>query len=595
MDIKKRVEPPRTLNNLRKASSTVRRTRATVRKGATTKKNVEKQVQNNSGENESTYASQTTMRAAKEVRKRVIKASYKGFVRLYKARDARRRYKAKASAKYEPSTALRLNERNASARGASTIKPRGQIANGHKQVPSPLSKQTLHTRQKTAFRKSVVRNNFQKFQQTAKTVKQGLSAAFNGAMAVFRGGKSIMLLIGAAGGNLAMIACVVALVAAILSPFAFLFSGNTSVDDYPSLAEVASDINTEYTAKFQSIINDHDDVDEIEIKDYEIDSANYVAINWKDILSIWSVNNDIYRGEKKTDEELIEIDPDKPVEQEELPYVMTDKNVTSLTNMFWEFNDITYEVKNEEVEVDPGASPAPSSSKSTVSTQQAYIPDPTPSPSPTPETKTVKTLIITPVSKDYLWGADHYSFDDDQREWLEDLMSDKYQKEWSMLLLGIVGTEMTDVQKQLLESLPAGPGATIALNASTRLGHPYSKQKRGQGLYVDCSYLARWCYREAGYDWFTPATAAEQARWCDNNDYVVERSKLKAGDLLFYSFAKNGRYKNVSHVAVYVGRAKDGKEYMIDASSSNGFVVYREVFTDNNLVMCGRPLMYLNK
>jgi len=468
------------------------------------------------------------------------------------------------------------------------INPRLRIAGGQNIVPTSLSKQTIQTRQKNAFRKNAIQNHIERTQKTVQTAKRGLEAIIKGTRAVFRGAKALWLLVGAAGGQVALVVCVVAIVAAILSPFAFLFGGNNSVDDHPSLAEVAGDINTQYTAKFKSIINDHDDVDEIEIRDYEIDSANYVANNWKDILSIWSVNNDMYRGEKKTDEELQEIDPDEPVEPEELPYVMTVQNVRSLTNMFWTMNEITYEIKTKKIEVDeessPTATPRPSRSPS---------PSASPSPKPTPKTKTIKTLIITPVSRDYLWGADNYSFDDDQREWLEDLMSDKFQKEWSKLLLGIVGTEMSDVQRQLLESLAAGPGATIAYNASTRLGHPYSKAKRGQGLYVDCSYLARWCYREAGYDWFTPATAAEQGRWCHNHGFVVERSSLQAGDLLFYSFAKNGRYRNISHVAVYIGRASDGKEYMIDASSSNGFVIYRELFSDKNLVMCGRPLMYL--
>lgn len=503
-------------------------------------------------------------------------------------------------------TVTNLNERNPSAgharaqngtgrKDAPAIKTRIQTSTSQKEIPTSLKNKTVHAKKRNAFRKNSIRNHVERTRRAVKTAKKGFEAIVNGAMAVFRGGKTIWLFIAAAGGNVVVVACIVVIVAAILSPFAFLFGGNNSVDAHPSLAEVSSDINAEYTAKFKSIIDDHDDVDEIEIRDYEIDSANYVASNWKDILSIWSVNNDIYRGEEKTDNELEEIDPDKPDEQEELPYIMTDHNITLLTNMFWQMNDITYEIKTEKVEVDPGTTPKPTATpKPSQSPKPSSSPSASSSPEPTPKTKTIKTLIITPISRDYLWGADNYNFDDDQREWLEDLMGDQFAKEWSMLLLGITGAEMTDMQKQLLEGLPAGSGATIAYNASTRLGHPYSKAKRGQGLYVDCSYLARWCYREAGYDWFTPATAAEQARWCNNSGYVVERSKLKAGDLLFYSFAKNGRYKNISHVAVYIGRAKDGKEYMIDASSSNGFVIYREVFSDKNLVMCGRPLMYLD-
>lgn len=648
MDIKKRVDVKpkkleRTVKTFTRATKAVNKAQTVVRKGANAKKSADRQAQN-SGENEGAYATNRTMQSVKDVRKRAIKAPYKALKKeMYRRQKNSVRFNV--SGGHEPTSALRLSERNSAherarsgtgrrdppaiktrsqtsagrqetvsrlnERNASTgqarvrngtgrkeapaIKTRLQTSASQKEIPASLKNQTIHAKKRNAFRKNSIKNHVERTRRAVKSAKKGFEAIVNGAMAVFRGGKTIWLLIAAAGGNVVVVACIIAIVAAILSPFAFLFGGNNSVDEHPSLAEVANDINAEYTAKFKSIIDDHDDVDEIEIRDYEIDSANYVASNWKDILSIWSVNNDIYRGEKKTDDELQEIDPDKPAEQEELPYIMTDHNITLLTNMFWQMNDITYEIKTEKVEVDQDTTPEPTATpKPSQSPKPSSSPSATSSPEPTPKTKTVKTLIITPISRDYLWGADNYNFDDDQREWLEDLMGDQFAKEWSMLLLGITGTEMTDTQKQLLEDLPTGPGATIAYKASTRLGHPYSKAKRGQGLYVDCSYLARWCYREAGYDWFTPATAAEQARWCNNNGYVVERSELKAGDLLFYSFAKNGRYKNISHVAVYIGRASDGKEYMIDASSSNGFVIYREVFSEKNLVMCGRPLMYLN-
>lgn len=590
MDIKKKVDCgpktfDRTIKTYSRVSGTANKVRSNVQKGMKAKKEAENQLQK-SGENEGAFASNKTMQAAKEARKRAIKAPYKAL----KNEMARRRRNTMRGGEWEsPTSALRLNEAKTSTRTNTSpgVKTRLHVTDGR-------AVKTLHAKRQNAFRRSTVKNYIKRTQRAAQTAKKGFEAVINGAMAFVRVSKSLFLLIGAAGGQVVFILCIAALIAAILSPFAFLFGGNNSIDDYPSLAEVANDINDEYTAKFNTIIADHDEVDEVQIKDYEIDSAQYVASNWKDILSVWSVNNDIYRGEKKTDDELEEIDPQKPVEQDDLPYVMTDQNVGSLTNMFWQMNDITYEIKTEEVEVDPNAPPTPSSTSSKVTPQGPYIPDPTPMPEPTPETETIKTLIITPVSKDYMWGADNYNFDDEQREWLDELMSDKYQKEWSLLLLGIVGTEITEVQKDLLAHLK-GPGAIIAYNASTRLGHPYSKQKRGQGLYVDCSYFARWCYLEADFKWFTAATAAEQARWCDKNGCVVERKKLQAGDLLFYSFAKNGRYKNISHVAVYIGRASDGKEYMIDASSSNGFVIFREVFTDKSLVMCGRPLMYLDK
>ena len=54
--------------------------------------------------------------------------------------------------------------------------------------------------------------------------------------------------------------------------------------------------------------------------------------------------------------------------------------------------------------------------------------------------------------------------------------------------------------------------------------------------------------------------------------------------MIFYSFTSNGRYKNISHVAVYVG---DGK--VVEALNENSGVVYRDVASVGKIVVIGRP------
>ena len=100
----------------------------------------------------------------------------------------------------------------------------------------------------------------------------------------------------------------------------------------------------------------------------------------------------------------------------------------------------------------------------------------------------------------------------------------------------------------------------------------------------DCSYFAK----QAGVSNFTAATAAEQARYCVDNNLCVLYSNLQPGDLIFWSFKNNGRYKNISHVGMY---ASNG--YVIDASSSRGMVVYRPVFGESSIVCCGRSTALL--
>jgi len=137
--------------------------------------------------------------------------------------------------------------------------------------------------------------------------------------------------------------------------------------------------------------------------------------------------------------------------------------------------------------------------------------------------------------------------------------------------------------EQLYYDLPQGEkGSEVVKLAMSRLGDPYSQAKRGRGNYIDCSYLSMWCYRQIGIA--IPGTAAEQARFCVNNGLTVAKKDLVAGDLVFWSHERNGRFMNITHVGVYAGSGK-----VIDASSTKGVVVYRNLFEANKQVLYGRP------
>lgn len=131
--------------------------------------------------------------------------------------------------------------------------------------------------------------------------------------------------------------------------------------------------------------------------------------------------------------------------------------------------------------------------------------------------------------------------------------------------------------------LPASDaGNRVVELAMSRLGHPYSQAYRGVGNYVDCSYLTLWCYGQVGI--VLPGTAAEQAQYMVENNRTVAYEDLLPGDLVFWSYKPNGRFMNITHVGIYAG---DGK--IVDASSSKGKVVYRNIFDMNKQVLYGRP------
>ncbi|WP_085170993.1 C40 family peptidase [Paenibacillus barengoltzii] len=79
-------------------------------------------------------------------------------------------------------------------------------------------------------------------------------------------------------------------------------------------------------------------------------------------------------------------------------------------------------------------------------------------------------------------------------------------------------------------------------------------------------------------------TAAEQARFCVENGLTVSAADLVPGDLVFWSYENNGRFMDITHVGIYAG---DGK--VVDASSSRGQVVFRDLFDSDKQVLFGRP------
>ena len=119
-------------------------------------------------------------------------------------------------------------------------------------------------------------------------------------------------------------------------------------------------------------------------------------------------------------------------------------------------------------------------------------------------------------------------------------------------------------------------GSKAVKNALAKLGKPYSQAKRDSGDHYDCSSLTYYAYKEAGItlSYHGSNTAASQGKLLSDRGCEIDYEDIQPGDLIFYSFTRNGRYKNISHVAVYVGNG-----YLVDASSSKGCVVFRPVYS----------------
>lgn len=129
--------------------------------------------------------------------------------------------------------------------------------------------------------------------------------------------------------------------------------------------------------------------------------------------------------------------------------------------------------------------------------------------------------------------------------------------------------------------------AVAAVQAAQRkLGYPYSQARRDSGIAYDCSSMVYWSYLEAGVN-IDPAdghTAASIARYLEGTGRGISGGDLRPGDLIFYSYKKNGRYKNISHVAMVAGNGM-----MVHASSSKKMVAMTGVTLDR-AVAIARPV-----
>ena len=134
--------------------------------------------------------------------------------------------------------------------------------------------------------------------------------------------------------------------------------------------------------------------------------------------------------------------------------------------------------------------------------------------------------------------------------------------------------------------VPGETGNAAVDLALTKLGTPYSQEFRNQEGYFDCSSFTYWVYSQLGIrlQYGGSNTAAAQGQYITENHLAVSYNDLAPGDLIFYSFETNGRYMNISHIAIYAGNG-----YVVDASSSRDKVVYRPIYGQSSIVLCGRP------
>lgn len=203
-------------------------------------------------------------------------------------------------------------------------------------------------------------------------------------------------------------------------------------------------------------------------------------------------------------------------------------------------------------------------------------------------TEEKSVLYVNVILKDYKQMIEFYHFDKNQTEVLELLMGSG-----DFALSGYVGgsSELSsklsesDIQ-EIVKDIKEPASLAACRYALQRVGYPYSQAHRDSGSYYDCSSLAFYAWQEAGIDlrYGGAYTAASEAQGLEEAGGIVPYDSMQPGDLIFYSYCKNGRYKNISHVAIYVGNGK-----VVEAKNEQYGVVYGDIPSLESIVRIGRP------
>ena len=368
-----------------------------------------------------------------------------------------------------------------------------------------------------------------------KLLAKAIAAAVKAAATAI---KSLVAVIAAGGWVVIVIIIVVGAILFIVnSSFGIFYSNeDTGEEGTIPMSQAVAEISGDYSVYVnQQILNasvGHDNV--TVVYDGGIDGDSDTINNWVDVLGIYAV--------KLTTNEI------EPMEVA----TVTEEKKQILKDLYYEMNLVSISVETIE-ETDPDDE----------------------------EVEPVERTIVhvSMLSENYQEVAERYGFTEEQNDMLEELMAPENHYLFAALIgIDCYGGLTAQQLEEIRSSLPDDVGGDIVRAALTRIGDPYSQSKRGTDRYVDCSYLVRWAYNEAGVMSYKAATAAEQARCCVNNDMLISKDELCPGDVIFWrkNGCECGRYMEIHHVAIYIGSGE-----IIEASSGRGCVVINDIWGED--------------
>lgn len=209
---------------------------------------------------------------------------------------------------------------------------------------------------------------------------------------------TLLALLGA-GGVVLLLAMVIGAAAAVIgSPMGILFADESGDPNSIRIAEIVAETNADFGEAINEIVAAHPECSETTME-YDYEDGHTWASYWPEVLAIFAVHTNL-----NSDSDVVVIDEGKKL---------------LIQNTFWSMHQITSEIE-------------------TVTT----TPEPT-EDEPNPEPVTEHILHITVSSKSAAELAEEYNFTQDQRDILDELLSDELRP-YLLALCGGVGGVVGD-------------------------------------------------------------------------------------------------------------------------------------------------------
>ena len=394
-----------------------------------------------------------------------------------------------------------------------TVKTAEQTAKTSIKTTKQAAKAAQKTAQATA---KAAQRAAQAAKAAAKAVATGIKAAVKATIAavkaIIAATKALIAAIAAGGWIAVVMIIVICLIALLLgSVFGIFFSGEDSGTGM-SMQTVVQEINAEYDTKLQA---------EKDAVSYDVLEMSGSRAVWKDVLAVYAVKTNT--------------DQDNPQEVA----TMDNSKKQILTDIFWEMNQIS------------------SRTESKTETQITETDDGHGNIVQTETTVTHTYLYITVSHKTVDEMAAQYGFNQEQKDYLAELLKDENNSLWSAVLYGI--------------SYSDGDIVTVALSQVGNMGgEPYWSWYGFNSRVEWCACFVSWCANECGYidtgvipkfagcvngvQWFK-----DRGQWLDGSAEPVP------GMIIFFDWDSDGES---DHVGI-VEKVENGIVYTVEGNSGD--------------------------